>query len=77
MNREHINGVSVSDTSPETRIVAEMVTANSCSSRPTMPPRKITGMKTATSEIVMEMIVKPISRDPLSAASMTPSPFSR
>ena len=33
-------------------------------------------MKTAASEIVIEMIVKPISREPLSAASNTPSPLS-
>ena len=41
-----------------------------------MPPMKRIGMKTAASEIVIEMIVKPISREPLSAASNTPSPRS-
>ena len=46
-----------------------MVTENSCSSRPTMPPMNSTGMNTATSENVMERIVKPISRDALIAAS--------
>ena len=48
-----------------------MVTANSLSSRPSMPPMKMTGMNTATSEIVIEMMVKPISRDPFSAACST------
>ena len=37
-----------------------------------MPPMNSTGMKTATSEIVMERIVKPISREPASAASQRP-----
>ena len=46
-----------------------MVTANSWKSRPTSPPMKSTGMKTATSESVIERIVKPISREPSSAAS--------
>ena len=53
-----------------------MVTANSCSKRPTIPPRNSTGMKTATRDNVMEMMVKPISREPRNAASMRPSPIS-
>ena len=53
-----------------------MVTANSWTSRPTMPPMNSTGMNTAASESVIEMMVKPISRDPLSAASKTLSPIS-
>jgi len=68
--------VSVSETTPETRIAIMITTANSCSSRPMIPCMKSTGMKTATSERVMERIVNPISRDPLSAASMEPSPIS-
>ena len=47
-----------------------MVTANSCSSRPRMPPMNSTGMKTAASESVIDRMVKPISREPLSAASI-------
>ena len=49
--RLHSIGVSVSETKPETRIATQMVTANSCSSRPTMPPMNSTGMNTATSEM--------------------------
>ena len=53
-----------------------MVTANSWKSRPMSPPRKSTGMNTATREIVIEMTVKVISRLPLMAASSTGSPCS-
>src|SRR5574337_74451 len=45
-----------------------MVTANSWSRRPTIPPMNSTGMNTAPSEHVIEMMVKPISREPRSAA---------
>ena len=44
------------------------VTANSRNSRPTIPPISKIGMKTATSEVLMESTVKPISREPWSAA---------
>ena len=57
-------GVSVSETKPEIRIATPIVTANSCSSRPTMPPMKRTGMNTATSDSVIETIVNPISFEP-------------
>ena len=40
----------------------------SCNNRPKTPPMKRTGINTATSEIVIETIVKPISREPSSAA---------
>ncbi len=53
-----------------------MTTANSLNTRPTTPPMKKTGMKTATSEIVIDMIVKVISREPLSAACIGLSPAS-
>ncbi len=53
-----------------------MVTANSCSTRPSMPPMNSTGMKTATREMVMETMVKPISREPRKAASIGRSPCS-
>src|SRR6266571_3848427 len=46
-----------------------IVTANSRNTRPTMPPISSTGMNTAISENVIEMMVNPISREPLSAAS--------
>ena len=69
-------GVSVSETTPDTRIADMMVTANSCSKRPSTPPMNNTGMNTAVSDRVMDKIVKPISLDPFSAASRTPSPRS-
>ena len=67
-SRAHSIGVSVSDTNPEIRIATEIVTANSRKTRPTTPPMNSTGMKTATSENVIERMVKPISLDPFSAA---------
>ena len=67
--RAHSIGVSVSDTKPDTTIATEIVTANSRNTRPTMPPISRTGINTAISENVIEMMVKPISRAPLSAAS--------
>ena len=53
-----------------------MVTANSCNSRPRTPPMNSTGINTAESDSVIERIVKPISPEPLMAASITPSPCS-
>ena len=47
-----------------------MTMANSLKTRPTTPPMKNTGMNTATSEMVIDMMVKVISREPLSAASI-------
>ena len=38
----------------------DTVTANSRNSLPMMPPMKSSGMKTAISEKVIDMIVKPI-----------------
>ena len=69
-------GVSVSETKPETRIATAMVTANSRKSRPTIPPMKRSGMNTAVSESVIEMIVKPISAAPSSAACIGDFPIS-
>ena len=67
--RAHSIGVSVNETKPDTTIATEIVTANSRNTRPTMPPINSTGMNTAISEKVIEMMVKPTSREPLSAAS--------
>ncbi len=53
-----------------------MVTAKAWNSRPISPPRKSTGMNTATSDTVIEMTVKLISRVPRMAASNTGSPRS-
>ncbi len=75
--RLHSIGVSVSDTNPDTKIADMMVTANSCSNLPSTPPMNSTGMNTAASDSVIDKIVNPISFDPFSAASSTPSPFSR
>ena len=72
--REHIIGVKVSAMHPETRIATVTVTANSRNSRPTMPPISSSGMNTATSERLIETMVKPISPAPLSAASSGVSP---
>ena len=69
-------GVSVSETKPDTRMDAEIVTANSWKSRPSRPPMNSTGMKTATSEMVIDRIVKPISREPSRAASSAGLPIS-
>src|SRR5205807_3896967 len=67
-NRAHISGVSVSETMPEAKIAITMVMANSRKMRPTNPDMKTSGMKTAASEIVIDMIVKLISLALLMAA---------
>ena len=69
MKREHSIGASVSETSAETAIDAVTVSANSRNRRPMMPPMSSSGMNTATSERLIDSTVKPISREPLSAAS--------
>ena len=66
--RLHSIGVRLIETKPETRIATPIVTANSCSSRPTMPPMKSTGMKTAASDRVIARIVNATSCEPSSAA---------
>ncbi len=74
--RAHSIGVSVSEMTPETRMAALSVTANSWKSRPMSPPMNSSGMKTATSERLMEMTVNPICRAPLQAASSGVQPCS-
>ena len=69
-------GVSVSETKPEIRIAMPIVTANSWNNRPRIPPMNSTGMNTADSDKVIEMIVKPISALPLNAASSGGTPCS-
>ena len=69
-------GVSVTDTRPDTRIAAVIVTANSRNRRPRMPLMKRIGMNTAASDTVIDTIVKPISLEPFSAASSGASPSS-
>ncbi len=53
-----------------------MVTANSRNRRPSTPAMNRIGMKTAASDTVIDRMVKPISREPLSAASSGRSPCS-
>ena len=69
-------GVSVSETTAEMRIVTLRVIANSRNSRPVMSPMKRSGISTAISETVSDMIVKPICSAPLSAAASGSSPCS-
>ena len=74
--RAAIIGVSVSETNAEKMMVTASVTANSRNRRPTMSAMNSSGISTAISETVSETMVKPISADPLSAASMAESPIS-
>ena len=62
-------GVRVSATKPE--MITDPATAmpNSLNSRPVEPLRKASGVKTATSEMVVASTAKAISRVPLVAAS--------
>ena len=53
----------------DTRMATDSVTANSRNSRPTIPPINRMGINTATSEMLIESTVKPISDAPLSDAS--------
>ena len=76
MKREHIIGANVSDTSAETAIEAVTVSANSRNSRPMMPLISKSGMNTAISEQEIDSTVKPISREPFSAAVNGGSPCS-
>ena len=69
-------GVSVSDTTAEIKIATAMVMANSWNSRPTTSPMNSSGISTAISEMVSEMMVKPICCAPLSAAAKGASPCS-
>ena len=59
--RAAMTGVSVSATNADTAIVIVTVMANSRNIRPTMPPMSRSGMKTATSDRLIDTIVKPIS----------------
>ncbi len=52
------------------------VIANSWNSRPRMPPMKISGMNTATSDRLIDTTVKPICREPISAACIGGTPRS-
>jgi hypothetical protein len=75
-NRLHSIGARLIETKPETRMATPMVTANSFSSRPTMPPMNRTGMNTATSDAVIATMVNEISFEPSSAACIGDLPIS-
>ena len=75
-NRLHSIGERLSETIIETSSATLIVMANSFSSRPTIPPMNSTGMNTATSEIVIDTIVKETWREPWKAASIGRSPSS-
>ena len=55
---------------PEIRIAMLMTRPNSLNMRPTTPPMNSTGMNTATSDNVIETMVKLTSLEPLNAASI-------
>ncbi len=67
-------GERVRATNADTAMVMVMVMANSRNSRPMMPPISSSGMNTATSETLMDMMVKPISPAPLRVASQRRQP---
>src|SRR5258706_3679250 len=75
-NRLQNMGVRVSETTPEIKMAAQIVMANSRNSLPMIPAMYRMGMNTAASDRVMETMVKPISFDPFNAASKGFSPFS-
>ena len=72
----HIIGTNVSETTAEMMIVTDRVMANSWNSRPTTSPMNSNGISTAISDTVSEMMVKPISSLPFSAAASGFSPAS-
>ena len=75
-NRLHIIGVRLIEMKPDTRMATLIVTANSCSSRPTTPPMKSTGMNTAMRARVIARIVNATSCEPSYAARMGDLPIS-
>ena len=72
----HSIGTRVSDTTAEIMMDTASVTANSRNRRPTTSCMNSSGISTASSEMVSEMIVKPICPAPFKAASKGASPAS-
>ena len=72
-----IIGVRVSDTAVETAIAKASVTENSLNTRPTTPLMNSSGMKAATSEMLIASTVNPICCAPSIAARNGVMPFSR
>ncbi len=75
-NRLASIGTRVSETNADTRMDRPTTTANSWNSSPITPGMKKIGMNTAMSEVEIEMMVKPTSRAPRSAAWNGAMPFS-
>src|SRR5579871_397186 len=75
-NLAHIVGVVVKETTSDTAIATLNVTANSRNSLPTIPPIISRGMNTATSDVLIDNTVNPISAAPLNVACTTPIPCS-
>ena len=75
-SQAHIIGVVVSEMTSEIITAADRVTANSRNSRPTWPPMNSSGMKTATSDRLIDSTVKPTSRAPSRAALKRSMPAS-
>ena len=75
--RADIMGTSVSETTAENKMVIASVTANSRNKRPITSCMKSSGISTAISDTVSEMMVKPISPAPFIAASNGGAPSSR
>src|SRR5215831_14838052 len=71
-NFAHMVGVVVRETTSDTPIATLKVTANSRKSLPTIPPIISKGMKTATSDVLIDKTVNPISAAPLNVACRTP-----
>ena len=65
-----------SEIAAEIRMVALKVMANSRNSRPVMSPMNSSGMSTAISDTVSDMMVKPICSAPFKAAASGDSPCS-
>ncbi len=74
MKRPDTIGVSVSETTAEIRMANVSVQPNSCRIRPTTPPVNSSGMNAATSDRLIETMVKPICRAPASAAAAGRNP---
>ena len=67
--REESIGVSVKETSSDTAMAKAIVTPNEFMNRPTMPPMKATGRKTAISDRLVASTARPTSLVPSTAAS--------
>ena len=73
----HIIGVAVNEMTIEIRMDTDRVTANSRNRRPSIPPIRRMGKKTAISEREIEMTVKLTSPAPLITAFRSGMPPSR